>query len=340
MTDSTLGSIILVEDEESVRRLVERLLTTKGYRVESFQDAEAAIERMERGNSICLVIIDVKLPGMDGFQLAEWTRQHHPSVPILFLTGDPTAVQGPNHVVIGKPINNPKDLLDTVWQHIKIGQMSAGFRELKTDFGMCLDKMNEVSEVVNALSTKVQEHLASAAIAMARQDAAIVGISSRSEAAARAAQEANTKADSVHSKIDAITIPSLVTGWKAKWDPILTGVISLLFMGFVWLATEYKDQIVEKALGVDRKVKSEIAASRSETKADISQVRAEVNDLKDQVKRDSIENKKRQLSIEVGQYALGHNMDKILDKLNVPTNERAVVPSASPSPPPRPEGGR
>lgn len=79
--------VLLVEDDPSVRLLIGELLSELGYDTIEAPDSDAAIKLLESGRPIDMMISDVGLPGMNGRQLAEVARKHHPKVPILFVTG-------------------------------------------------------------------------------------------------------------------------------------------------------------------------------------------------------------------------------------------------------------
>jgi len=80
-------TVLLVEDDESVRLLVSDILKELGYRAIETSEAQAAIRELSSGRDIRLMISDVGLPGMNGRLLAEVARTHRPELPILFLTG-------------------------------------------------------------------------------------------------------------------------------------------------------------------------------------------------------------------------------------------------------------
>lgn len=85
---STSGTILLVEDDPIVSSLVSALLQREGYRTEAVQDAVAALERVQAGG-VDLVLLDIGLPGMNGFELCRRLRAHEGEIhlPILMLTG-------------------------------------------------------------------------------------------------------------------------------------------------------------------------------------------------------------------------------------------------------------
>jgi two-component system cell cycle response regulator len=79
---------LLVEDEENVARVVKALLDREGFTVEHFRDGESALQAAQ-GQSFALAILDVGLPGMNGFELLQQLRELRamPALPILMLTG-------------------------------------------------------------------------------------------------------------------------------------------------------------------------------------------------------------------------------------------------------------
>lgn len=80
-------TVLLVEDDESVRLLIGDVLEELGYATATAAEPEAAIRMFEAGRRFDLMISDVGLPGMNGRQLADVARSHLPALPILFVTG-------------------------------------------------------------------------------------------------------------------------------------------------------------------------------------------------------------------------------------------------------------
>ncbi|OPG17209.1 response regulator transcription factor [Ferroacidibacillus organovorans] len=84
MAQQQAESILIVEDEERYRRLLSMNLELEGYRVTAVSDGHAALEQVfEREPS--LVVLDMRMPEMDGFELCKRLRKIT-SVPILALT--------------------------------------------------------------------------------------------------------------------------------------------------------------------------------------------------------------------------------------------------------------
>jgi PAS domain S-box-containing protein len=82
------GTILLTEDNEMVRTVTRELLKQGGYDVIEAGSSEQAIEQFEKHqDEICLVILDVIMPHMQGPQLCARLRQLRPALPVLFITG-------------------------------------------------------------------------------------------------------------------------------------------------------------------------------------------------------------------------------------------------------------
>jgi CheY-like chemotaxis protein len=80
--------ILLVEDEESVRRLTESILTGSGYRVVATANAQQALQLADSQlEQTSLLITDVVMPGMNGRGLARTLRRRFPELKVLYVTG-------------------------------------------------------------------------------------------------------------------------------------------------------------------------------------------------------------------------------------------------------------
>lgn len=82
--------ILLADDEERMRRLVSDFLRKQGYDVIEAEDGKGALECFVSMNqSIALVILDVMMPGMDGWEVLRFIREHS-KVPVIMLTAKST----------------------------------------------------------------------------------------------------------------------------------------------------------------------------------------------------------------------------------------------------------
>ena len=78
--------ILIVDDEEGLRRGLSSLLEDDGYAVLATDSAEHALEIME-GEHIDLVLTDMRMPGMDGIELLKKIRERHGNIGVIILTG-------------------------------------------------------------------------------------------------------------------------------------------------------------------------------------------------------------------------------------------------------------
>ena len=81
---------MLVEDEANIRKTVKMNLELEGFEVVDVADGKGAIRTFE-GQHFDLVILDVMLPDVDGFQICEQIRLTNTDVPIIFLTAKDTS---------------------------------------------------------------------------------------------------------------------------------------------------------------------------------------------------------------------------------------------------------
>jgi len=81
------GTILLVEDEDGLRALNARGLTSRGYTVLEASNGVEALEVLERQGNVDLVVSDVVMPEMDGPTLLRELRRRNPSVKVIFVSG-------------------------------------------------------------------------------------------------------------------------------------------------------------------------------------------------------------------------------------------------------------
>ncbi len=82
-------TVLAVEDEVEVRKLVLQILKSQGYTVIEASQGEEAIRLAEKqwGNGIHLLLTDVVMPGMSGRELAERLSLQHPEMKVLYMSG-------------------------------------------------------------------------------------------------------------------------------------------------------------------------------------------------------------------------------------------------------------
>lgn len=78
--------IFIVEDDPDVRLALERLMDSADYEYEAFSSADEFLLRKSYHNKCCLVL-DIRMPGLDGLELQEKLTQKDSIMPIVFITG-------------------------------------------------------------------------------------------------------------------------------------------------------------------------------------------------------------------------------------------------------------
>ena len=93
------GKLLIVEDEENIRRELEIYLAAAGYKVALIQDFSNMVEEILNENPD-LVLLDVNLPGASGLEICEQIRKTS-QVPIIFVTGNNTSMDELNCILRG-----------------------------------------------------------------------------------------------------------------------------------------------------------------------------------------------------------------------------------------------
>jgi CheY-like chemotaxis protein len=114
-TSATAATILLVEDEDSVRAVVRGILDRHGYEVIAASSAEDALSILEaQSPRVDLLLTDVVMPGRDGHELAERVRAMRPNARVLFMSGNAERhSEHPGAAFLQKPFS-PGELAEKV----------------------------------------------------------------------------------------------------------------------------------------------------------------------------------------------------------------------------------
>jgi DNA-binding NtrC family response regulator len=82
-----MPQLLIVDDEEALRRWEERVVRDSGYTCDGAGDAHAARERLQ-SDSYKLALLDVNMPGASGIDLLSEIRRDHPDLAVLMVTGE------------------------------------------------------------------------------------------------------------------------------------------------------------------------------------------------------------------------------------------------------------
>jgi CheY-like chemotaxis protein len=105
--DPTARPVLVVEDDAGLRAYLATILENQGYRVVAAGSGEEALKLLGEERAM-LAVLDIGLPGMDGFAVAE---QLTADVPVIVVTGDPLKAKmrsygrAPSLTILSKPIS-------------------------------------------------------------------------------------------------------------------------------------------------------------------------------------------------------------------------------------------
>lgn len=161
-------TVLLVDDEKEIADLVDVILKNEGYDVRKFYDSIAALCEIEKNDSIDLAILDVMMPGVDGFTLCSKIRENY-TYPIIMLTARVEDADKITGLAIGaddyvtKPFHMP-ELLARVKAQLRRYKKYSAIQENNADVievkGLFIDKKRHVvtlyDETVNLTPTEFE----------------------------------------------------------------------------------------------------------------------------------------------------------------------------------------
>jgi CheY-like chemotaxis protein len=101
-------TVLVVDDEPAMRAMTRRMLEGEGYRVYEAADGMDALAILAEGWPVDVMVTDIRMPRMDGRELASRLTMHSPRIPIVFMSGydvylGPVDLPGP---VLAKPFRS------------------------------------------------------------------------------------------------------------------------------------------------------------------------------------------------------------------------------------------
>jgi DNA-binding NtrC family response regulator len=127
--------ILIVDDDENIRKILQAILEDEGYKVETAETAKKGIERSEKA-FYNLALIDVRLPDMEDIELLSKLRGTKPKMRKIIVTGHPTlqnavsAVNKGADAYVVKPFDVEK-ILQTIREQLKKQEEEKSFSEEK-----------------------------------------------------------------------------------------------------------------------------------------------------------------------------------------------------------------
>ncbi len=163
------GKIIIVDDEKITRTSLEDILKLEGYQVESFADGKSAIAALAT-KTFDLMLLDLKMPGMDGLEVLENLVEKAPDIKVIMLTAHGSlesaiqALRQGAHDYILKPAK-PEELIasvnkaitqrhDSERKKLLLAQVEASIQELReADVG---ENEIEISKTVHLIGKNIK----------------------------------------------------------------------------------------------------------------------------------------------------------------------------------------
>ena len=123
--------ILVVEDDANALQAICRTLALEGYRYLPTKDADQALGLLGSGHMPDLLLIDVRLLGISGSELALQIHERHPGVPVLFVSGWPAGLMDADTLTpfrwefLAKPFA-PDTLVNRIHNLLKQSEVSLG----------------------------------------------------------------------------------------------------------------------------------------------------------------------------------------------------------------------
>ncbi len=143
-----MASILIVDDERSIRITLKAFLEDEGYRVETAEEAESAMAILKE-RPVDVVLTDIILPKVSGVQLLRRIRGALPDVPVIMMTGEPsleTASESLRHGAVDylqKPVGKI-DIVKTVRNVLRVKQLNDEKRRLEEENKQYLNHLEEL----------------------------------------------------------------------------------------------------------------------------------------------------------------------------------------------------
>src|SRR5512142_1838062 len=162
-------SVLVVDDEPGIALLCKRMLTRAGYLVTPLTDPREATEWLKQ-NKADLLLVDIRMPEVDGFQVIASARQLQPDLAVLVMTGFgtvETAIQALRQGVDGlllKPFERSDELLTSVRQVLTDNQRkrdTARMQALRPLFNVTETLFSETDRdrLLDLILTAIRDHL-------------------------------------------------------------------------------------------------------------------------------------------------------------------------------------
>jgi DNA-binding NtrC family response regulator len=107
------SSILVVDDEDALRTVLSNELTNEGYQVQNASDGDEAVNELTK-STYDLILLDIKMPRMNGFEVLKYVKEHHAKTKVVMLTGFADLKNAIESKKLGADdfVSKPYDLVD------------------------------------------------------------------------------------------------------------------------------------------------------------------------------------------------------------------------------------
>ena len=153
--------ILIVDDEKVIRDGVERALSGKGFAIAKAENGERGIE-MIREDGFDVVLLDLMMPGIDGFGVLDWIKEHAPETQVIVVTGFATVSKAVSAMkqgafdFVGKPFT-PDYIRIVVDRAVEKMRLKAEAEKLREERTLSLEAIqNEKSRLKTVFGCMVE----------------------------------------------------------------------------------------------------------------------------------------------------------------------------------------
>ncbi|MDQ5857026.1 MAG: response regulator [Acidobacteriota bacterium] len=118
-TTDTRPTVLVVDDDKDLLNVLREVIEEEGYRVLTAQNGEVALELLRSGEDPCMILLDLKMPGMDGheFRRRQLAEPRFAAIPVVGFTGLENGEEVAHQLTLASVLRKPvhlHHLLETV----------------------------------------------------------------------------------------------------------------------------------------------------------------------------------------------------------------------------------
>lgn len=155
-----ISKILITDDEQRIRSALREILEFEGYLVDEAESGQEALDKLER-NTYGAMFLDIKMKGMDGFEVLEKINEKELTLPVIMLTGHGTIETAVQATRLGAFdfLQKPPDLnrlLITVRNALQQGSLKQQNREMRRSLGKVSEIVGE-SRAINFIQATIRK---------------------------------------------------------------------------------------------------------------------------------------------------------------------------------------